>query len=165
MKRGRTPIPNVIRLATGNPSRRPINANEPKPPAARPDPPEHLSDIAKTEWRRVIEPLFGCGLMTILDTPMLTAYCDAYGRFVQASRTLEELAKADPVTRGVIVRTANGNPIMNPVLCTLRSSRSDMARFASEFGMSPASRSRINVGIPPGVDGRIAIDPEDRFFG
>jgi P27 family predicted phage terminase small subunit len=166
MKRGRPAVPNVIRLATGNAGRRPINQNEPKPPPARPDPPEHLGDIAKAEWRRAVDQLFGCGLMTALDTPMLMAYCDAFGRYVEASRTMEELARADPVTRGVVVRTANGNPIMNPVLCTLRSSRGDMARFAAEFGMSPASRSRINVGIPTAGGGTTgALDPEDRFFG
>jgi P27 family predicted phage terminase small subunit len=166
MKRGRAPTPNVIRLAAGNPGRRPINQNEPKPPPARPEPPAHLGATAKAEWQRVVGQLFDCGLMTALDTPMLMAYCDAFGRYVEASRTMEELARADPVTRGVLVRTANGNPIMNPVLCTLRSSRGDMARFAVEFGMSPASRSRINVGIPPGGDGRTsgARDPEDRFF-
>jgi P27 family predicted phage terminase small subunit len=165
MKPGRPAVPNVIRLATGNAGRRPIK-NEPKPPPKRPPPPGFLSDFAKSEWRRVVDILYGCGLMTDLDVPMLAAYCDAYGRFVEASWTMEELAKSDKVTHGVVVRTANGNPIMNPVLCTLRSSRGDMARYAAEFGMSPASRSRIDVGIPT-AGGRSTDprDPEERFFG
>lgn len=166
MKPGPPPTPTALRLVAGNPGRRPINENEPKPPAARPEPPDVLSETARAEWRRVVEVLYKVGLMTKLDVPVLAAYCDAYARWSECVGIMAELAKRDPGTHGIVVNTTNGNPIMNPVLATLRSSRADMVRLALEFGMSPASRTRIDVGISPaGSTGDDADKaPKGKFF-
>lgn len=166
---GRKPKPTALKLVMGNPGRRPpLVANEAAPPLSRPDPPAHLGDLAKVEWGRVIDRLFQCGLMTDIDVPMLAAYCDAYGQWVQLSRDLERMAAADPTTHGVMLRTTAGNFIQNPIVGALRVARTDMARYAVEFGMTPASRSRIDVGIGAGGGGALPAEgagPESRFFG
>ena len=163
----RRPIPTALSLVRGNPSKRPpFVANEAAPPPSQPDPPEHLTDLARAEWARVVGRLFECGLMTDVDVPMLAAYCDAYGQWVQLSRDLERIAAGDPTTHGVMIRTTNGNFIQNPIVGALRCARADMARFALEFGMSPASRTRIDVGIGSGgILPPSAVSAEERFFG
>lgn len=163
----RRPIPTALSLVRGNPGKRPpFVANEAAPPPSRPEPPDHLTDLAKVEWNRVVGRLFECGLMTDVDVPMLAAYCDAYGRWEQLSRDLEPMAAADPATHGVMIATTNGNFIQNPIVGALRVARTDMARYAIEFGMSPASRSRIDVGIGSGgVTPPSSASAEERFFG
>ena len=54
---GRRPKPTHLKLLNGNPGKRAINPNEPKPPAELPAPPDYLSEIAKVEWQRIGEVL------------------------------------------------------------------------------------------------------------
>lgn len=165
--RGGRPKPTSLQLIMGNPSKKaPAVANEARPPSSRPEPPEHLSELARIEWHRVIGRLFECGLMTDVDRPMFAAYCNAYGQWEQLSNDLQVMADADPKTHGVAIMTTNGNMVQNPLVGALRCARADMARYAVEFGMSPSARSRIDVGIgsggltPPG-----GVNVEEKFFG
>lgn len=76
--RGRKPLPSAIRLATGNPGKRPINAREPKPVTSIPTCPAHLMPTAKAEWKRVARYLHDLGVISELDRAALAAYCQAY---------------------------------------------------------------------------------------
>lgn len=161
------PIPSALKLIRGNPGKRPpLVANEARPPSARPDPPKHLSDLARVEWDRVIGRLYECGLMTDVDRPMLAAYCNAYAQWEQLSIDLQVMADADPKTHGVSIMTTNGNWVQNPLVGAMRCARADMAKFALEFGMSPSARSRIDVGIGSGgLTPPSSVSAEERFFG
>jgi P27 family predicted phage terminase small subunit len=145
-RNGPKPLPTALKLVTGNAGKRALPKNEAKPAAARPAPPATLNADGVEEWHRVIDGLFKVGLMTSVDRPMLAAYCDAYSIWVKAGRALAEMENLQ--TEGLMILTKNGNPIQNPIVGTLRSARADMARYAAEFGMSPASRTRIQIGIP-----------------
>jgi P27 family predicted phage terminase small subunit len=149
--RGRKPTPTFLKLVKGNPGRRPLNPNEARPDLARPMPPEFLCDDAKVEWGRVIDRLFELGLMTDLDRAALAAYCDAYGRWAQATRSIAKMAEQDMLTGALMIKTKNGNAIQNPMVGIANHARSEMVRFAAEFGMTPSARTRIDVGIsaPP----------------
>jgi phage terminase small subunit len=70
---GRKPKPNVIKLITGNPGRRPLNKREPKPRPGIPSCPSHLSLTAKAEWRRIVPLLSECGLVTEIDRAALAS--------------------------------------------------------------------------------------------
>jgi P27 family predicted phage terminase small subunit len=137
----------MLKLVNGNPGKRPLNANEPKPELARPMPPSHLSDEAKVEWGRVVDRLFELGLMTDLDRAALAAYCQAYGRWVQAERALAKMAEEDVLTSALMIKTKNGNAIQNPIVGTANHAMSEMMRYATEFGMTPSARTRIDVGF------------------
>lgn len=161
--RGPKPKPSHLHLVNGNPGKRARNTREAKPPLAEPTPPPHLSDDAKVEWGRVMSQLTKCGLMTEIDRAALAAYCQAYGRWVQAERALAEMAKRDLLTSGLLIKTTGGNAIQNPLVGTANKAMELMLKAAAEFGMTPSARSRINVDIPPG-----ASQPEKqgaaRFF-
>jgi phage terminase small subunit len=65
--RGRRPKPTALKEMLGNPGKRPLNRNEPKPVQAMPTCPAHLSSTAKTERKRLAAQLHTLGILTQLD--------------------------------------------------------------------------------------------------
>ena len=134
---GRRPLPTALKLIRGNPGKRPINRDEPKPAVTIPTCPAHLSPIAKTEWRRISKMLANLGIVTPIDRAALAAYCQSYGRWVDAEKKVQE--------RGDVVKSANGNIMTNPYLSVANRAMDNMRKFLVEFGMTPSSRSRIST--------------------
>lgn len=159
--RGRKPKPTHLKLVTGNPGKRALAKREAKPPLSEPTPPPHLCDDAKVEWGRVIGTLVSCGLMTQIDRAALAAYCQAYGRWVQAERALARMSEKDPNTHALMVKTINGNAIQNPLVGTANKALELMMKAAAEFGMTPSARSRIDVDVQNPRDPK---EGTSRFF-
>jgi P27 family predicted phage terminase small subunit len=160
---GPRPIPTQLKLLRGNPGHQKLNKNEPQPPrtAEPPECPSFLASFALDEWHRVSRGLWLLGLLTELDVMPLSAYCIAYQHWREAEEALAHIAERDPQTRGLLIKTAEGNARINPLLRASASAAADMVRFASEFGFSPAARSRVASGIayelaPGKFDGLIA---------
>ena len=65
--RGRTPKPTRLKMLTGNPGKRALNGNEPRPEAAIPECPAELGPVARTEWDRLAGELAALRLLTNLD--------------------------------------------------------------------------------------------------
>lgn len=136
--KGPAPKPTKLKVLEGNRGKRPLNLYEPKPAPIRPSCPSHLSKEAKREWRRMVPQLERLGLLTQIDRAALAAYCQAWGRWVEAERILKE--KGPP-----LYKTKKGNVITSPMLWVANKSLEQMHKFLIEFGMTPASRSRISV--------------------
>ena len=149
---GRRPKPTHLRVLQGNPGKRPLNVNEPKPKVEQLTPPEHLNAIALSEWNRVSEELSRLGLLTTVDRAAFAAYCTVYARWVDAE---EGLKKTGPV-----VRAPSGYPMISPYYTVANQSLQLMRSYLIEFGLTPAARSRISIGP------RQQDDPvEDFLFG
>ena len=153
--RGRKPTPTSLKLLQGNPGRRPIRGDEPKPPASQPTCPAHLSPTAKAEWKRLAQSLNAIGLLTQVDRAALAAYCQSYGRWVEAERKLAETP--------VILKTPAGYVQPSPWLAISSKQLELMAKFMAELGLTPSSRSRLSVQIPTGP--KLWEDPDDWEFG
>lgn len=108
--------------------------------------PVELTGDASAEWRRMARKLFHAGIATELDRGIMIAYCQAFGRWAQAERSVAEMAKRDAVTFGLLVKTTNGNAIQNPLVGVANKALSDMARYAAELGMTPTARVRLTGG-------------------
>ena len=134
---GRKPKPTHLKLVTGNPGKRKLNQNEPKPVAKIPDVPEHLSDDAKVEWGRVCQELFTLGLLTRLDRSMLASYCESWATWVDAVKQIKATGK--------VIKAPSGYPVPNPYIAIANRALDMIHKFASEFGMSPVARTRITV--------------------
>jgi len=147
--RGKKPIPSHLKLVTGNPGKRPLPKKEPRPELAIPPVPPELCDDAKLEWGRVSVELNRLGLLTNIDRAALAAYCAAYGRWIKAERRLREKERADPVNGGLLSVSAKGNVISEPLVGIANKAMLDMVRYASEFGMTPSSRARVNGSEDP----------------
>jgi len=130
-------VPTKLKLLRGNPGQRPIRHEpEPRIPIEFPQPPEHLSDDAKSEWQRLGPELYHLGLLTVSDLNSFTCYCNSCGRWMTAER---ELTQA-----GVLTQTAeNGQVIAHPLVAVARNAAADMMRYSTEFGLTPAARRKL----------------------
>jgi P27 family predicted phage terminase small subunit len=129
-------------MLTGNPGKRPLNQDEPKPELNIPDCPPELSPLARKEWDRLAAELGALRMLTNLDRGALAAYCTAYALWAEANEALQKY--------GVMIKSPQGFPIQSPYLSIANRQAEIMMRIASEFGFTPASRSRISTPTPPG---------------
>ena len=135
--RGRRPKPTRMKLLTGNPGKRPMNMHEPKPEPVVPDCPAELGPIARREWDRLASELAKLKLLTQLDRAALAAYCGAYALWAEATEAIQKF--------GTMVKSPSGFPIQSPYVSIANRQAEIMMRIASEFGFTPASRSRIST--------------------
>jgi P27 family predicted phage terminase small subunit len=120
--------------------------NEPKPALVRPSCPAWLTLQAKREWRRIAKELEILGLLTRVDRAALAAYCQCYGRWWQAEKVIQERGFVTEVFR----LDAEGNEVTSylqqrPEVSISRNMLMLMKAFLTEFGMTPAARTRINA--------------------
>jgi P27 family predicted phage terminase small subunit len=107
---------------------------------ALPECPPELSPAARQEWARLSAELSKLNLVTHLDRGALASYCAAYGFWTEA---LEQIQKY-----GTMVKSPTGYPIQSPYLAIANRQAELIIRIASEFGFTPASRSRISISQP-----------------
>ncbi len=141
----RTPIP--IRLAMGNPSKRPMPNNAASPPAAsRLTPPAWLSVEARRAWRRVARPLANAGLLSVVDLPLLGCLADAIGDFEAACRLLADQGVDDATV------TPGGNTILERIAARKTRARDSIAKLAGMFGASPTSRAGLEIVLASALE-------------
>ena len=211
---GRPPKPTHLKVLEGNPGKRALNKDEPKPQAKIPSCPSHLDKEAKAEWRRISKELLQLNLLTAIDRAALAAYCMAWSRWVYAEEKINQLvelekqatAKAIELAKtgqeqltalvseidklgtlqemmgssastdtklvrlaaeaanlqtmlngigsvgGLIKTTDKGYVYVTPWIQISNAAQKLMHGFLIEFGMTPASRTRIQVKPAEQVD-------------
>ncbi len=141
MTPGPKPRPTVLRRANGNPGKRGYNHAEPIPLDGQPDCPPHLGDAAQEEWHRLASALHGMGVLTVIDRAVLAAYCQCYGRWVDAEEKLKETP--------LLFKTPSGYVQQSPWLGIANKQLELMGRYMMELGLTPSSRSRIRIAAEP----------------
>ena len=138
--RGRKPKPTAIKKLTGNPGKRPLNDAEPHPPIPGRTPyvPRFLSDDGKKAWRELVKVLVDVGLYTVIDKFALAMFCQAYGRWMHAEQKVDELGE-------MLISKKSGQPYTNPWAYRADKHWEQARKMLSEFGLSPAERSRIKA--------------------
>jgi P27 family predicted phage terminase small subunit len=76
-------------------------------------------------------------MITALDRSALATYCNAYGLWAEATEAIQKY--------GTMVKSPTGYPIQSPYVSIANRQAEIMMRIASEFGFTPASRSRISA--------------------
>jgi|SRR5690554_2115432 P27 family predicted phage terminase small subunit len=135
--RGRKPKPTALKVLEGNPGKRPLNKNEPQPEKKAPRCPSWLEPEAKKEWRRMAKTLENIGVLTQVDKAAFAGYCQAYARWKEAEEFLSK--------HGTIFKTPSGYIQQVPQVAIARNYLQIMKDFCSEFGLTPAARTRIKV--------------------
>ena len=133
--RGRKPTPTAIKEQEGNPGKRKLNDREPKPEKKAPSCPKWLEPEAKKEWRRLSKQMERIGILTEVDMAAFAGYCQAYARWKEAEEFISQ--------HGTIVRTPSGYWQQVPQVSIAQTYLKMMQKFAEQFGLTPASRSRI----------------------
>ena len=133
--RGRKPTPTAIKELEGNPGKRKLNENEPKPERKAPACPKWLDKDARKEWHRLAKKMEAIGVLTEVDMAAFAAYCQSYARWKEAEEFITE--------HGTLVRTPSGYWQQVPQVSIAQTYMKQMGKFATEFGLTPASRSRL----------------------
>jgi P27 family predicted phage terminase small subunit len=97
--------------------------------------PPELGPVARQEWDRIVSELTALGVLSSFDRGPLAAYCIAYALWIEAAEAVQKY--------GAMVKTPNGYLAQSPYMAILNKQAEIMLRIASEFGFTPASRSRI----------------------
>ena len=112
-----------------------INGIEALKPSRILECPPELGPVARQEWDRIVGELTQLGVLSSFDRGPLAAYCTAYALWIDAMEMVQK--------HGAMIKSPNGFPIQSPYLSHLNRQAEIMTRIASEFGFTPASRSRI----------------------
>jgi P27 family predicted phage terminase small subunit len=89
---------------------------------------------------RLTAQLAKLNLITHLDRGALATYCGAYALWAESMVQIQKY--------GTMVKSPTGYPMQSPYLSIANRQAELMMRIASEFGFTPASRSRISVPPP-----------------
>ena len=133
------PVPTAMKKLRG--TLRPCRArHEPQPVSRRPRCPRWLSGDARKAWQRLAPLLYRAGLLTAVDGFALARYVTLWGRWRAAEQHLQE--------HGSIHKLPSGYVAQSPYVSIAKQLSVLLTRLESDFGMTPASRSRISVDPP-----------------
>ena len=134
---GRKKIPTKLKMIKGTFRKERENKNEPFPDDNIPEPPDFLSEEALAEWNRITPELYANGLITNLDRALLAMYCQAWARVVEYEKI---------VANGLeLYETEKGGKQMSPAMWVLNKAKEQVYKYATEFGMSAQSRSKVTA--------------------
>lgn len=115
-----------------------------------PEPPDFLSEQARPHWDSISDTLYKFGVMTALDVHALAAYCEVYARWLHAN---EQICK-----NGCVIPDEDGFPRSSPYLRVANDAFQQMRSLLTEFGLTPAARSRVSAPDRPTENPFAAID-------
>lgn len=140
--KGRKPEPSALKLLRGLPGKRALSPDEPKPSAlAGVPPPDWLDPEAADEWRRLAPMLERLGILTETDTQALSAYCEAWATWKQATQKIRQF--------GMVINGKDGDlPVVSPYVKIAEKAFAQVKGMLIEFGMTPSSRTRVHVAKP-----------------
>jgi P27 family predicted phage terminase small subunit len=140
---GPAPEPTELKKKRGNPGKRKLNAQEPKPTVGLPMFPDYLPEEARPLWERlgselvrngILTELDGCALADIVETELLNR------RLTEGLKGTTPILVVDvPAAEGGANTDAKKNPLWALKLDYLRERRAQY----QQFGMTPSSRSKI----------------------
>ena len=152
---GAKPKPTHLKLVTGNPGKRKLNAREPMPSGNLSEPPDWLTEDQKRGWAYALSnaPL---GLLKLLDRGAFTVWVIAEDLHRQAAEKVAAL--------GMLNKTAGGNIIQSPYMPIVNRQALIMLKAASELGFTPAARPRIVCGEAPNTAGQQDANDASQYF-
>lgn len=136
---GRKPLPTQLKILRGTARKDRLN-NEPKGKLTVTGAPYWLKDKkAKHAWKELEKMLGPIGVLTDLDRMALEPLVITYSQWREAC----DKASIE------VEYTENGYPIPNPYLQIQMKLQEKLLKLLVEFGLTPSSRSRINLPEEP----------------
>lgn len=147
--RGRKPKPLAFHVLDGT-FRADRHGPRPGGPRAgsacsRPTAPRHLKGTALRIWRSTVEILERLGVLDEADQGILALYCEARAELSWADYRIRREGRIVPCSTGAGVKAHPAIGIKNAA--ALRA-----AKFASELGLTPTSRTRLRIAGPDDPD-------------
>lgn len=183
---GPPPKPTALKLLAGNPGHRELPSNEPQPVQELfPEPPDWLDEEAARCWNLLVPDLVPLGLCTRIDKIALGRYCTYFAQWLRIKIQLESnpsftmpvyghmkrvnpatgCFEFEPATHEVLkdrfVKKLTTVPQFNQMLKLDQA----MRRLESEFGFTPAARTRISVEMKNQQNGTPAASQPGKRLG
>ena len=165
-RRGPAPKPTQLKLAGGNPGKRPINDAEPDPPRGMPPAPDFLDEQARAIWDEVVPPLVESGMVRRIDGAGLGRYCVYLVLWRKALEFVRKYGEMHAVHGEPTKKNPKGRILGHrefPIAAKMLRYEQRIIQLEREFGLTPSARSRIRVE----VDRAVAADNDEaaeRFF-
>lgn len=139
---GRPPKPTAIKIMEGNRGHRPLNDNEPICIRGEIIKPDFLDELAGKAWDSMVDNMQKMNLLSLADLDAMSMYCTLFSRWLQAERVIRE--------QGMVfdIMDNQGNfkySQQRPEVGIANQCIKQMTLLASQFGMTPASRSKLMV--------------------
>ena len=139
--RGRKPVPNKLKLLRGNPSKTPINLNEPKLKPGLPKRPTWLKGLAKRCWEDLGGTLERVRVVTHGDGAALELLSDAYLEY----RTARAVVLQQGMTYTCTTKSGEVVIKARPEVRIASDAWKRLKGILAEFGFTPSSRTRIDA--------------------
>lgn len=127
-----------LRLAGSDKARK--RAHEPQLPLEMPIAPSDLTAAAQAQWNRLVEVLAPMRVVTAADAISLAQFAEYLARWHRATEQIARLGEVIPVrdASGTVVSMKRSPWVAMQIEYGLM-----IRRYAAEFGMTPAARSRV----------------------
>ncbi len=162
-KRGPRPKPTALKIARGNPGKRKLRADEPKPPAGVGDCPDWLDAEGKACWAEHAPQLEAMGVLTGIDRQALMTFCDIWSRYKKAIDFIRKHGEFLPI------KDEAGKlryMCQFPQVSIAQKLLASLLRYQQEFGLTPSARSGL-VAKPAGpaddLDSFVASKPRPKL--
>lgn len=116
------------------------------------EPPEHLDDLAKEEYKRIVELLKELPPIASLDLSLVQAYCQTYSNYVQATKHLNK--------HGLVTETERGTKLSS-YYTAQRDSTDRLISLSNKLGLNLDSRMKV---MSPSTKKKDNSDPMSDFF-
>ncbi len=161
-------VPTSLRVIRGNPGKRPLPANEPRPEAVAPPIPSGLDPLARREWKRLAPTFVRLGVLTEADGMAFASLCTASAAVSRINAALRKCKYAVLTEKVSFLEQKSeegrSNEVMatelkiNPLYAQQRLALQTLRFWCQEFGTTPSSRGKIQV---PGGGG---VDPQEDYL-
>ncbi len=142
--KGRRPQPTVLKLLRGNPGKRRLDTREPQPAESSGRCPAWLKGYGKEAWRRLHAIVTQMRAMTLADELCLALLCSAVDDF----RHAREIVEKEGRTYKCVTKSGDLMIRLRPEVGIAAEASSRMLKLMVEFGLTPASRTRLKVIQP-----------------
>ena len=138
-KRGRKPKPTALKIFEGNPGKRPLPKNEPKPAKGEVKQPFPLDAMGKKVWKLSLETA-PKDMITPSDALALWQYCKAWSDFNIGEKEVKKL-------RGrFFVYSEKGGVYLHPAVVMRNQAFTRICKLGPLFGWSPSDRASMDFG-------------------
>lgn len=157
--RGRKPKPPEQHILNGNPSRLNLEKRQKfieKLDRKIPQPPAELDQRGREYWLEIVPALQKAGILATADAGALFGLCESYALMKAAAASLKKLAETikakieagevDDISDSIFYyKTSNGIYRQYPQLAQFKEASVIYKAYASEFGLTPSSRMRVDL--------------------
>lgn len=144
------PKPTALKIAQGNPGKRKLNDLEPTPGIVDPVIPHYLSKPGRKWWAQLAPMLMRLKVLTEADHLALALLCEQAAQVDEASAIVHKSGLL--IEKKILDRTGKhlmSVPALNPAFRVQIECMKQLKSFLLEFGITPASRSKVTKMVQP----------------